>query len=178
MTEESHKSGTMGVKDSLETNFLEYLEGYKKLIVKVARIYCRDPEERKDLIQDIVIQLWRAFPNYDATYAVTTWTYRIALNVAISFLRKATTRNNSWHSLQEHFEWLQIQETTADEHLDQLYRFIDRLKPIDKAIIIQYLDGCKNKEIADVMGMSVTNISTRKQRITEELKSYFNKLNQ
>ena len=133
----------------------------------------REPEERKDLIQDIIVQLWRSFQNYDSTYAISTWTYRIALNVSISYLRKATTRKNTHHSYHHEGEWLHIQDTVVEENLDQLYRFIDLLKPIDKAIIILYLEGCANKEIAEVMGMSITNVSTKKQRITEELKSYF-----
>jgi len=71
---------------------------------------------------------------------------------------------------------LQIDDTVTDESLDQLYHFIDQLKPIDKALIILYLEGCKNKEISRVMGMSVTNVSTRKQRIKEALQYYFESL--
>ena len=161
------------MKDLSDTLFAEYLEGYKNLIAKVARIYCQDPEERRDLIQDIIVQLWKSFQNYDSTYAISTWTYRIALNVSISFLRKATTRKNTRDVYHQQVEWLHFQDTVIDENLEQLYQFIDLLKPIDKAIIILYLEGCSNKEIAEVMGMSVTNVSTKKQRIVEELKSYF-----
>lgn len=156
-----------------ETHFIEYLESYKKLITKVARIYCFDAEARKDLIQDIILQLWRSFPNYDNTYSISTWTYRIAINVSISYLRKSTTRSNAQKSYQQQMEFLQIQDTVIDEKLEQLYRFIDLLKPVDKAVIILYLEDCKNMEIARVMGMSVSNVSTRKQRIKEKLKLYF-----
>ena len=70
-------------------------------------------------------------------------------------------------------EFLQIKNTVIDEKLEQLYCFIDLLKPVDKAVIILYLEDCKNTEIARVMGMSVSNVSTRKQRIKEKLKLYF-----
>ncbi len=166
------------MEESQETRFAEYLEGYKKLIVKVARIYCHDPEERKDLIQDIIVQLWKSFQSYDNTYAISTWTYRIALNVSISFLRKSTTRKKTHTGYHQQAEWLNVTDTVADQKLEQLYRFIDLLKPIDKGIIILYLEGCKAREIADVMGMSITNVSTKKQRITEELKSYFKTINE
>ena len=166
------------MKESQEALFTEYLEGYKKLIIKVARIYCIDPEDRKDLIQDIIVQLWKSFPKYDPTFSVSTWTYRIAINVSISHLRKVATRTKTQNSYHKENELLQITDTHIDENLEQLYRFIDLLKPIDKAIIILYLEGCKIKEISSVMGMSVTNISTKKQRIKEELKTYFESLKQ
>lgn len=159
--------------NSQETKFIAYLESYKKLIAKVARIYCIDTEARKDLIQDIILQLWKSFSNYDNTYSISTWTYRIAINVSISYLRKATTRNNTHNAYHQQIDLLQIDNTVNDEKLEQLYRFIDLLKPVDKAIIILYLEECNNKEIARVMGMSVSNISTRKQRIKEKLKLYF-----
>lgn len=158
---------------SQEAGFIEYLEGYKKLIAKVARIYCKDPEDRKDLIQDIVIQLWKSFPKYDRSYSVSTWTYRIALNVSISYLRKATSRSKNHDIFLQENELMQGEESAIDEKLEQLYLFIDQLKPIDKAIIILFLEGCPNKEISEVIGISVTNVSTKKLRIKEELKNYF-----
>ena len=87
-----------------EAEFIKYLESCKGLLVKVARIYCYDAEDRKDLIQDIILQLWKSFPKYDNTYAITTWTYRIALNVSISFLRKATKRHSAHAGYIQHFE--------------------------------------------------------------------------
>ena len=84
----------MRKSESQEALFIEYLEGVKILIIKVARVYCRNEEDRKDLIQDIILQLWKSYPKYNNTYAVSTWTYRIAINVSISFLRKSATRKN------------------------------------------------------------------------------------
>ncbi len=163
----------MKESQSQETLFISYLENYKKLIAKVARIYCYNSEEQKDLIQDITLQLWKSFPKYNKTYSLSTWIYRIAINVSISYIRKLTSRSNTYSSYQQQFELVQIDEPVFDEKLVQLYHFIELLKPIDKAIIFLYLEGCKNKEIASVMGMTASNISTRKQRIIEELKIYF-----
>lgn len=157
----------------VEDLFIPYLDDHKKLILKVARAYCQDEEERKDLVQDIILQLWKSFPNYDETYALSTWTYRIAFNVSISYLRKVTTREKIHRSYQRDTEFLQIDNTVLDEKLQQLYRFIDLLKPINKAIMIMHLDGCSNKEIAGVMGISESNVSTKKQRIKDQLKNYF-----
>ena len=156
-----------------EERFVEYLDSYKKLISKVARAYCNDAEERKDLIQDIIVQLWKSYPKYNPKWSISTWTYRIAINVSISFLRKATTRKHTQSGYQEDLESIPFEESQKDENLDRLYKFIELLKPIDKAIIILQLEGCKNKEIAEVMGMSMTNVATKKQRIKEKLKTYF-----
>ncbi|WPP49064.1 RNA polymerase sigma factor [Catalinimonas niigatensis] len=156
-----------------ENAFVEYLESYKKLIAKVARIYCQDSEDRKDLMQDIMLQLWKAYPRYDASYALSTWTYRVAINVSISFLRKAGSRDKTHHAYRQQNEWFQVEDPTTEERLEYLYQFIEKLKPLDKAIILLYLEGCNNKEISRVTGLSTTNVSTRKQRIKEALKQYF-----
>lgn len=74
--------------ESPEDRFIEYIERHKGLVYKVARAYCSDPEERKDLAQDIVVQLWRAFSKYNPAYSLQTWTYRIAINVSISLCGK------------------------------------------------------------------------------------------
>ncbi len=152
--------------------FETYLDGYKKLIVKVAGAYCPEYEDRKDLIQEIVLHLWKAYPKYDGTSALSTWTYRIALNVSISYLRKETARKRReehYHQQRDILEWT---NPVMDERLALLYRIIDRLKPLDKALIILNLEGCKNTEIAEVMGMSPTNVSTKLYRIKEQLKTF------
>ena len=154
-------------------DFIEYLESCKKLIIKITRIYCKNPEDRNDLVQDIILELWRAYPKYDKTYAISTWTYRIALNVSISFLRKTKTRHNNYAIYRQQAELFHVDDTETNENLGRLYKFIELLKPIDKAIMILYLEGCKNKEISLVMGMTDSNISTRKERIKLKLKQYF-----
>ena len=156
-----------------EQQFVTYLEGQIKLIAKVARAYCSDEEERKDLIQDIITQLWQSYSKYDNTYALSTWTYRIALNVSISYLRKKSTRQKKQSEYQQQHEHFPPDDSSADEKLNRLYQFIEHLKPLDKAIIVLQLEGLGNNDISEVMGMTVSNISTRKNRIKEELKHYF-----
>ena len=104
---------------------------------------------------------------------MSTWTYRIALNVSISFLRKATNRQKNFNRYYDNKELIQIEDEVINDKMEQLYKFIDLLKPIDKALMILYLEGCKNKVIAQVLGFSETNVSTRKQRIQDKLKLFF-----
>ncbi|WP_199898114.1 RNA polymerase sigma factor [Marinilabilia salmonicolor] len=89
-----------------EKEFASFLEKYKRLISKVSGIYCHNPEERKDLIQEIIIQLWRAYPKYDKKFSPATWTYRIAFNVSISHLRKRTSRSRIREAYKNEMEWL------------------------------------------------------------------------
>lgn len=149
--------------------FIEYLKSYKNLIVKVARMYCSDLEVRKDLVQEISIQLWKAYPKYNPEYSLSTWTYRIALNVCISYLRKENSKNKISTSNEYPMDLIQWEENPVDEKMEQLYASIAELKPIDKAIITLFLEGCKYKEIAEVIGTTPTNISTRMLRIKETL---------
>lgn len=163
----------------LESDFTELIENNKKLIYKVANTYCRDFEERKDIVQEIILQLWKAFPKYDNKFAETTWIYRIAFNVSISLLRKETSRKKTLDEYHRQLEFMHIEdETIEDENLKLLHKFIEELKPIDKALIILYLDGCKNKEIADVMGISESNVSTKIYRIKESLIRHFKNIKQ
>ncbi len=162
---------------SQEKLFIEFLEDYKNLIFKVSNIYCRLEEDRKDLIQEIILQLWKAFPKYDPTFARSTWTYRIALNVSISYVRKTSTRNRAIQGYKSNVNLIQIEEEDINEQLTELYDAIQFLKPLDKAIISLSLEGCKNKEIAKVLGITPSNVSTKLNRIKEKLKNHFTKKN-
>jgi RNA polymerase sigma factor (sigma-70 family) len=153
--------------------FLTFLENYKKLITKVSGIYCHDREERKDLIQEIIIHLWKSFPKYDSKYPPSTWTYRIAINVSISFLRKNASQKRTREGYRSEVQWMEFDPPPNDERLEMLYHFIDLLKPLDKAIILLYLEEHSNKKIADIMGLTISNVSTRKLRIKETLKHHF-----
>lgn len=151
--------------------FLQILEEYKKLIFKIASAYCRDAEERKDLVQEIIIQLWRALPDYNNNYARSTWIYRIALNVSISNYRKEKTREKTHNEFVQQFDLVEGMDEVADQRLRHLYRLIEMLKPLDKALIILFLEGRKNKEIASIMGISASNVSSKIHRIKDQLSS-------
>lgn len=156
-------------------SFLQVVEAHKGIIFKVANAYCRDAENRKDLIQEIMVQLWLAFPRFDEQYAITTWMYRIALNVSISFYRKESRRAGINHPLPEEMLALQEDAQSADTQLaiDQLYRFIRELKEIDRAIMLLYLEENDQQTIADILGLTVTNVSTKVARIKQHLRKSF-----
>lgn len=168
------------MKDSpqQEEEFLEFLEANKGLILKVAHGYCHHPEDRRDLVQDIILQLWRAFPKYEAQKAArSTWTYRIALNVSISFLRKHKRKEKLEQGYPLEHEFLQWKDPLIDERLELLYQAIKELKPLEKAQMILHLEGLGQGEIAKVLGIKVSNVSTRLNRIKKKLKHQLNHAN-
>lgn len=167
----------MFTKDS--TAFLKIIDANKGIIYKVANSYCRDEENRKDLIQEIILQLWLSFPKYDPSFKLSTWMYRIALNVSISFYRKENRRSRISQPFPEEIISLPTEKLPIEqnEDLDLLQKFIKELKEIDRAVILLYLESNSQQEIADILGLTVANISTKVTRIKQTLKQKFATIN-
>jgi RNA polymerase sigma factor (sigma-70 family) len=161
----------------LAARFASLLDAHRGIVFKVANAWCRQPEDRRDLAQEIAAQLWRAFPGYDPTRSFSTWMYRIALNVAISHVRGAAARAVDV-PLEDHPEaQLAVDDGSArhehDQRIRALYAVIDRQPPLDRALLLLWLEERTQREIADVLGLSESNVSTKlnrlKQRIREQL---------
>ncbi len=153
--------------------FLSVIEQHKGIIYKVANSYCRNIEDRKDLIQEIIYQLWRSFGRYNDQYKYSTWLYRIALNVAISFYRKDSKRSGHASELTTDIIVVAEEKDDLSPQLHLLQRFISELPELDRAIMILYLEEKNYKEIADILGLTETNIATKINRIKNKLKGKF-----
>ncbi len=157
--------------------FQEIIEQHKGILYKVARVYCQNVEDRQDLIQEMMIQIWKSIHKYDKQLKISTWLYRISLNVAISFYRKQSTRANKYTVLNEQTAQIPMDDKTEDEQkLNLLEQFIDELKEIDKALMILYLEDKGHAEIAEIIGLSVSNVGTKIGRIKDKLKTRFSQL--
>ncbi len=161
--------------DSTRTRFAALLDTHRGIVFKVANAYCRHPDDRQDLVQEIAAQLWRAYPGYDPARSFTTWMYRIALNVAISHVRSGA-RQAPLVSIDDHDDHpaLAVEDgDDGDERVRALYAVIDRQPPLDRALLLLWLDERSQREIADVLGLTESNVSTKlnrlKQRIREQL---------
>ncbi|TSD67407.1 sigma-70 family RNA polymerase sigma factor [Inquilinus sp. KBS0705] len=156
--------------------FLFLIQQNKKLIFKVCNAYCADAEDRKDLVQEVIIQLWHSFGNYNNQFKLSTWMYRIALNTAISFYRSDRKRRISTTSINENvFDIADDDSKELDEKVTLLYQFIGRLDELNKALMILYLDNNSYKDIADILGITETNVATKISRIKQYLKTQFDK---
>ena len=158
--------------------FLSVIQTHKGIIYKVANSYCVNGENRKDLVQEIILQLWRSFEQYNNVYKYSTWIYRIALNVAISFYRKENRRKHVSNPLST--DLLHFVDTTlvgeTEKNIDFLQKFITELKELDKALMLLYLEEKPYKEIAEIVGITESNVATRIGRIKLILKQKFSNI--
>ncbi len=159
-----------------QERFLSLVEENKKILYKVANAYCKDPNDRPDLVQEIVIEIWLSFNRFDNSSKFSTWMYRIAINVAISFYRNQ--RRNVQNNVPIKDFVLEI--AVADEMLEQagddirlLYKLINQLDELNRILTILYLDGYSQNEIAEILGISSSNVSTKINRIKQKLQQEF-----
>lgn len=166
---------------SQQENFTRLLEEHAGIIHKVARGYTRTPADREDLTQEIALQLWRAYPRYSPERPLSTWMYRIALNVAISFLRRQTHPVRQTLSLEEHeidVAGDAARDPEMDERVAILQHVIDSLPPLERGLMLLYLDEHSYREISAILGLSETNVATKLNRLKQRVREEMLKLNQ
>lgn len=155
-----------------EQEFGRLIHEHQGIIHKVCRVYGRTKTEREDLFQEILIRLWKGLPSFREEAKLSTWLYRVALNTAISEQRK-WKRRIRFDPLPE--QPLPSPDTAASEEegaqIDALYRGIEQLKPVEKAIILLYLEEKSYQEIAEITGLSKSNVSVRLVRIRRKLET-------
>lgn len=152
----------------MEQQFLTYIETHQGLLYKVCRAYGADREAQRDLYQEIVLQLWRAFPRFDGRVLWSTWAYRIALNVAITQRRR---RRVPTLELSERPDTAMPDPAGAHESLEVLYRAIAQLNDAEKALILLHLDDLPYSEIAEITGLTENHVGVKLSRIKSKLKT-------
>ena len=158
-----------------EIEFSRLMHQHKGIIYKVVNSYCQHQDDRQDLAQEILTTMWLVIDQYNTEFKFSTWMYRIALNVAISYYRKDSKRQDKPGADDEPL--INIIETVKEEdksaEIRQLYRFIGQLDKLNKAIIILYLESESYQSIANSLGLSRTNVATRIGRIKTTLSNQF-----
>lgn len=154
-------------KTRLDDNFLALLNDYRGAIHRVSRMYAASAGDREDLVQEIVYQLWRAFPFFRHESGALTWVYRIAINTAISGLRRRT-RQPVHVSLGAAAD-LRWPAAGADPRTEQLYRAIQALGEVERALIMCYLDDLSYRQMSEVLGISESNVGARLSRTKAKL---------
>jgi RNA polymerase sigma-70 factor (ECF subfamily) len=155
--------------------FEEILNKHKGIIFRIVNYYCKDENDRKDLEQEIMIQIWLSHKKYNETYAWSTFIYRIALNVSIGFYHKEKKLKNNLLKFKLFTETQDCDDVplVSDNDLRILDDFIFQLNDINKALMILYLQSKTYAEIAEILGVSATNVSTKINRMKTQLKTYF-----
>jgi len=158
----------MHASEQQTNDFIEVIRAYDRLIHKVCHLYLNNEEGHQDLYQEIILQIWTAFPKFKNEAKISTWLYRIALNTAISYNRK---NKKSIQPLPLDTSFIQLADSNHDNHDYQLmWQLISKLPHLEKALVLLYLEDNSYEEIAAIMGISITNVGTKLGRIKEKLK--------
>ena len=158
-----------------KNQFVQLIQENRKIIYKICNSYCVNLDARDDLAQEIVYNLWKSFASYNPDFKFSTWMYRIALNVAISFYRNEHLSKKYVPFSEDLLVFEDNMDSTAESEskLKLLQRFINDLKEIDKSIMLLYLDEKSYKEIAEITGITETNVATKINRIKDKLRANF-----
>lgn len=152
--------------------FLEEIQLHKGIIIKVCNLYADDPEDRKDLKQEIIYQAFKSFKTFKGNAKFSTWLYKISLNVSLTYLNK---RKKLPPSVELGVEEGYTEQHELSERSDRLYRAIRQLNEVDRGIVMLHLDGYNNIEISEISGISPNNTGVRLHRIKQQLTEILNK---
>jgi RNA polymerase sigma factor (sigma-70 family) len=154
--------------------FLALIENNRGIIVRICSSYCNRKEDREDLAQEIIFQLWKSVPRYDPAQKFSTWMYRVALNVAISHYRRGRKKGPHLPLESVPLELEEPENGGPDEKSKLLDRYIHELPELDRALKLLYLEDRPYLEIAEIIGISETNVGTRINRLKAKLKNKIN----
>ncbi|MEQ8573315.1 MAG: sigma-70 family RNA polymerase sigma factor, partial [Fulvivirga sp.] len=142
---------------------------------KICRLYCDDEEHRKDLLQEILVQLWNSFSSFRGDSKFSSWMYSVALNVAIQDFRKEKKRKLILFESYEFKASEPDHSTSAEnEQLKAMYQAIAKLDKVEKAIILLYLEGSSYEEIAEIIGITQNYVRVKMNRIKQKISKTVN----
>lgn len=157
----------------MEKEFLEIIRKNQGIIHKVCNIYCDDQEDKNDLFQEIVAQLWKSYPSFRKESKFSTWMYRVALNTAITTFKKTKRRPDQNRLSDNNFE---IKDETYNSEIEddikKLHRAVAQLTGVEKSIVLLYLESKKYEEIAEITGITQNYVRVKMNRIKKKLKKF------
>lgn len=163
--------------ESLDQEFLEFLNRCQPVLRRVCRAYAESPEDREDLFQETVYQLWRSFPTFRGESSPGTWVYRVALNTAISALRSRTKTDKPMTLGMAHEQIASPTPESGDSRrIDLMYDMIRRLNQVDRALVLLYLEDLSYKELASILGLSENHVGVKLNRIKARLQGFAREL--
>jgi RNA polymerase sigma-70 factor (ECF subfamily) len=161
--------------DNQEKIFKQWVEEYKGLMFKVVRSYAVSQEDREDLFQDILLQLWSSVGNFNGEAKETTWIYKVSLNTALVWKRNKKRKRRKSEGLRIDFEQVMdeqrcLDDSTAEQQIfEKLYAAIHELSKVDGSVILMYLDELSYEEMGEVLGISKGNVGVKLNRAKKKL---------
>lgn len=157
--------------------FMELVQQHQGIIGKICNAYCSIPARRPDLAQEIIYQLWKSYPRYNGSVRFSTWLYKVALNTAINEYRQEKNRGMVTPLEAQHYYTADNTGSEKEQQFLQLQTAIQQLPPLDRALLLLYLEDRPYAEIAGIMGLSEGNVATKLSRLRQQLKQKINILN-
>ena len=158
----------MAEKD-IEKEFARLINDHQALIHKVCRIYAYSVADRQDLFQEIVINLWKAYPKFKGLSQFSTWMYRVAINTSITILRRQKDFITSFEPDQLPSE-ITEENDAGEEQWHELNQAITQLNEIEKSIVMLYMEDCSYEEMEDILGITQGNLRVKMSRIKDKLR--------
>jgi len=152
-----------------EQTFLQWQTTHRGILIKVARSYAVGPADQEDLVQEILIQLWRSIEQFNGQAKASTWIYRVALNTAMTWQRGERRRRDRVEKLVAMDAYWLEQKDPENERLTVLYEAIHQLPPDERYLVLLYLDDLHYSEIAEIIGISESNVGVRINRARKKL---------
>lgn len=158
-----------------EQRYKQVIKDNQDRIYRICCCYVKDKDERKDVFQDTLINIWKGFEKFDGRAQISTWVYRITVNTSLAYLQSEKRRENIFKSENKYDENLiedfPAKETTNIEgEINRLHKCINKLSFIDRTLISLYLEDVSTKEMSEVLGISETNVRVKIHRVKKELK--------
>lgn len=158
-----------------EATFTKLIQEHQALLFKVTSIYTDNKQDQEDLFQEVVYQLWKYFDSFRNESKITTWMYRVAMNTAITHLKRNKRRPDSVPIAEVIVKQTEQKDTVYEERLRWLYQQLQELNTLDKGLIFLLLEGKSYQEISTITGLKPSNVGTRISRIKQKLKTNINK---
>lgn len=164
----------MNLTPADEHKFLELVNENRNKILRVCRVYAWNATDQDDLYQEILFQIWRALPGLKEIKFANTWLYRVAINTAISFVRKRASRTDrvvhfEHADLTRAIESRQSTQESTDDRMANLYSAIYKLDPLEKAILTLFLEDLTYDQIAEATGINANNVGVMLHRAKKKL---------
>jgi RNA polymerase sigma-70 factor, ECF subfamily len=151
------------------------IQEHQPLIRKVSLLYAQDSDEADDMFQEICIQAWRAYPQFKGDSKFSTWLYRVAINTAISWIRKekkhklgSSPDDDKWYGINDEAPFYVEEEKR--EQIAAMYRAIAKLNEIDRSLVLLYLEDVAYNEMSEILGLTVVNLKVKMNRVKKRLK--------
>jgi RNA polymerase sigma factor (sigma-70 family) len=163
------------MRESTDNSFIQQVNQNLGIPHKISRAYFQDAEDRADAFQEMMYQLWRSYESFQGHAKFSTWMYRVCLNTAMTYKRKSSKA--SFDSLSDRYDQLVAPSVSGgEEEMEFLFKAIATLSPVNKAVVLLYLEDLSYEEIAGITGLSKSNVSVKMFRIKKELEVLLKKM--